>query len=294
MSTAAISRRRLLHTFAAAPLAIPASLAAATAKPRLRTAICAYSFRDALARKTLSYDDLVHMAVENDVDGLDLTVYWFPSTASSFLLPLRRLAYKNSVELYSISVRTNMCQPTAELRQKEFTTLKGWVDVAHELGAGHIRVFGGTVPKGETEDHAASWVVEILNYAAEYAGSKGVILGLENHGGITAKASRIVDIVKRVNSPWVAVNLDTGNFDENAYEQIAAILPYSANVQFKTEIRVEGGKRVPSDWNRLTKMLADGGYRGYMALEYEGKEDAATAVPPLLVELNRLAHKYSA
>jgi hypothetical protein len=92
----------------------------------------------------------------------------------------------------------------------------------------------------------------------------------------------------------VAVNLDTGNFDENAYEQIAAILPYSANVQFKTEIRVEGGKRVPSDWNRLTKMLADGGYRGYMALEYEGKEDAATAVPPLLVELNRLAHKYSA
>ncbi|MEZ5353597.1 MAG: sugar phosphate isomerase/epimerase family protein [Bryobacteraceae bacterium] len=305
MPTNTFDRRRFLQTLSAAPIAIPgaagvaASVAVSAAhaaekrKARLRTAICAYSFRDALAKKTLTYEDLIPMAVENDVDGLDLTVYWFPSTESSFLMPLRRMAYQNGVELYSISVRTNMCQPTADLRKKEFSTLRKWVDVAHELGAGHIRVFGGTVPKGETEDHAATWVVDILNYAAEYAGSKGIVLGLENHGGITAKADRIVDIVKQVNSPWVAVNLDTGNFDADAYEQIAKILPYAANVQFKTEIRVEGGKRVPADWDRLTKMLADGGYRGYLALEYEGQGDARAAVPPLLTELNRLAHKYS-
>ncbi len=288
-----MQRRRFLEVLSAAPIAASAAFAAEKKKARLRTAICAYSFREALAKKTLSYEDLIPMAVENDVDGLDLTVYWFPSTDSSFLVPLRRLAYVNAVEIYSISVRTNMCQPTAELRKKEFSNLRKWVDVAHELGAGHIRVFGGTVPKGETEDHAASWVVDILNYAAEYAGSKGVVLGLENHGGITAKADRIVDIVKQVNSPWVAVNLDTGNFTENAYQQIATILPYAANVQYKTEIRVEGGKSVPSDWDRLTKMLADGGYRGYLALEFEGKENAEQAVPPLLTELNRLAHKYS-
>ncbi|MEZ5402052.1 MAG: sugar phosphate isomerase/epimerase family protein [Bryobacteraceae bacterium] len=289
-------RRWFLQALSALPAAGTAALAAPEAgrkTPRLRTAICAYSFRDALQKKTLTYEDLIPMAVESGVDGLDLTVYWFPSTDAKFLLPLRRLAYVNGVELYSISVRTNMCQPTAELRQKEFGALKGWVDVASELGAGHIRVFGGTVPKGESDDSAASWVVEILNYAAEYAGSKGVILGLENHGGITAKASRIVDIVKRVNSPWVGVNLDTGNFDADAYRQIAQILPYAVNVQFKTEIRTEGGKREAADWDRLTKMLAEGGYRGYLALEYEGKDDALKAVPPMLTELNRLAHKYS-
>ena len=75
---------------------------------------------------------------------------------------------------------------------------------------------------------------------------------------------------------------------------VAQILPYTANVQFKTEIRTEGGKREASDWDRLTKMLATGGYRGYMALEYEAKEDPKAAMPKLLARLNELARKYSA
>jgi sugar phosphate isomerase/epimerase len=283
------------HFLAAVPaLAVPAAASPpAGRKARLRTAICAYSFRDALGKKTMTYDDLVHLAVETGVDGLDLTVYWFPSTDSSFLLPLRGLAYRNGVEIYSISVRTNMCQPTPELRAKQFADLKQWVDVAAALGAGHIRVFGGTVPKQNTEDQAAGWVVDVLSYGAEYAGSRGVVLGLENHGGITERAERIVDIVKRVNSPWVGVNLDTGNFNRDAYAQITQILPYAVNVQFKTEIRDAAGQRVESDWDRLTRMLAEGGYKGYMALEYEAREDPRVAMPRLLARLNELARKYS-
>jgi sugar phosphate isomerase/epimerase len=242
----------------------------------------------------MTYDDVVRSAVENDVDGLDLTVYWFPSTDDSFLIPLRAFAYRNGVDIYSISVRTNMCQPTAELRDKELADVRKWVDVAARLGAGQIRVFGGTVPKGGSEDEAAKWVVDVLGRGAEYAGRHGVILGLENHGGITSRAERIVQIVKSVNSPWAQVNLDTGNFDRDAYEQIAQILPYTANVQFKTEIRAEGGRREPSDWDRLAKMLASAGYRGYMALEYEAKEDPKTAMPRLLARLRALARKYSA
>ena len=96
-----------------------------------------------------------------------------------------------------------------------------------------------------------------------------------------------------MNSPWAQVNLDTANFDRAAYQQIAQILPYTANVQFKTEIRTEGGKREVSDWDRLARMLATGGYRGYMALEYEAKEDPTVAMPGLLSKLNTLARKYS-
>lgn len=287
-------KRRQFLTALPMAAALPASPPPpASKRARLRTAICAYSYRTALEKKTMTYDDLVHLAVDTGVDGLDLTVYWFPSTGPEFLLPLRGLAYRNGVEIYSISVRTNMCQPTPELREKELADVKKWVDVAFTLGAGHIRVFGGTVPKGRTEDEAAGWVVDVLSRAAEYAGTRGVILGLENHGGITERAERIVEIVKKVNSPWAAVNLDTGNFNRDAYTQIAQILPYAANVQFKTEIRDAEGQRVESDWDRLTKMLAESGYRGYMALEYEAREDPKTAMPRLLGKLNDLALKYS-
>lgn len=293
-----MKRRAWLQTIATAGTAALTRPGAATEqgarKPRLRTAICAYSYRQALQSGKLKYEDLVRLAVDYGTDGLDLTVYWFPSTDDSFLLPLKGLAYRNAVEIYSISVRTDLCRPTAELRDKEVAEVKKWVDVAAKLGAGHIRVFGGNVPKGESEDRAVEWVVDILRRSAEYAGSKGVILGLENHGGITERAERILQIVDTVNSPWVGVNLDTGNFREDAYRQIEMILPKAVNAQFKSEIRNEAGERVEADWDRIMRMFAKHGYRGYLALEYEGKEDAMAAVPRLTAELNRLAKKHTA
>ena len=238
----------------------------------------------------MSYKDLIQKTVENDVDGLDLTVYWFPDTADSFLLPLKYAAYRNAVEIYSISVRTEMTQSTPEMQAKELAELRKWVDVAEKLGAGHIRVFGGKIPAGATEDQAAEWVIECLKRASEYAGSKGVILGLENHGGITEKADTILKIVKAVDSPWVGINLDTGNFNRNAFEQISKCIPYAVNVQVKTEIRPgPDGAAVPSDWDRIAAMLNSGGYRGYLALEYEGKEDPGTAMPGLLKRLRTVA-----
>jgi sugar phosphate isomerase/epimerase len=287
-----MKRRDLLLSVPAAAIAMAAPPdAARSKKSRLRTAICAYSFRNQLQSKAMSYEDLVHLAVDLDVDGLDLTVYWFPSTEDSFLLPLRRLAFKNAVEIYSISVRSDMCKPPGAAREQQAADLRKWVDVANKLGASHIRVFGGTVPKDSTDEQAAGWVTEMLRDAAPYAGSKGVILGLENHGGVTEKASTIVRIVKGVDSPWVGVNLDTGNFNGDAYKQIAEILPYAVNAQFKTHIREERGKSVPSDWARIVRMFRDSGYKGYFALEYEDKEDATVAVPRLTRELNKLARQ---
>jgi sugar phosphate isomerase/epimerase len=288
-----VLRRDLFQLAAAGTLAslAPAQTSTPSKKARLRTAICAYSFRKDLASKSMSYEDLVRLAVDLNVDGLDLTVYWL-DTSDATLLPLRRLAYRNAVEIYSISVRTEMCKPAGAERDKEIAGLHKWVDVAEKLGAGHIRVFGGKVPPGVTTEQASQWVTEILKTGSEYSGSKGVILGLENHGGITEKADTIIKIVKAVDSPWVGINLDTGNFNRNAYQQIEQCLPYAVNSQFKVEIRPGNDDRqVHADWPKLVKMFADSGYRGYFALEYEAKEDAKVAVPRLTRELNNLVAK---
>jgi len=284
-----MNRRTWLTAAAAAAASLPARAAVETSggKSRLRSAICAYSFRNELQKKTMTYEDLVRLAVDLNVDGLDMTVYWFPSTADSFLLPLRRLAFRSGVEIYSISVRSEMTKAPGAEREKEIEGLRKWVDVADKLGAGHIRVFGGNVPKTSTEDQAAGWVAEVLKPACEYAGTKGVILGLENHGGITLEAKRIIEIVKKVDSPWLGINLDTGNFRDNSYSQIEMCVPYAVNVQVKQNIR-EGGATVDSDWARIVGMLRRGGYKGYLALEYEEKEPAPTAVPRLMTKLRQV------
>ncbi len=272
---------------AGAPLAVGASL-----KPRLRPALCAYSFRTELQKGTLKYEDLIRISAENDLDGVDLTVYWFPNTEDSFLLPLKRLAYRSGIEIYSISVRTELTKPVGATRDQALTDLKKWVDVAAKLGAGHIRVFGGAIPKTSTEDEAANWVAETLVPAGEYASRHGIILGLENHGGVTERAATIVKIVKKVNSPWVGINLDTANFKTQVYEQIETIAPLAVNVQVKAMIKDENGP-APSDWDRVAKMLVKNNYRGYLALEYEEKDSALEATPALFKKLREVCARHS-
>src|SRR3954471_10911182 len=118
-----------------APPAQPAGQPPREAGPaRFRTGLVAYSYRKALEAKTMTYEDLIRIAVETGTDGIDLTVYWLPGISDADLLPLRRLAYKNRVEIYSIGTRVRLAQPTDALRQKELDELRKWLDVAQKLG----------------------------------------------------------------------------------------------------------------------------------------------------------------
>lgn len=289
----AMNRRELLQT-------VPA-LAAATqlrgqsdTKCRLRAGLVAYSFRKQFEAKTMTYEGLIRYVSELGLDGIDTTVYWFPDTSDQFLASLRRTAYKNAVNLYSIAVRVRLCQPTPELQRAEVENAKKWVDVAEKVGATHVRVFGGSVPKGATQDQAIGWAVEVLKRSAEYAGSKGILLGVEDDGGLTTTAEPTVEIVKKADSPWVGINLDTGNFPRNGYSQVALCIPYATSVHFKANISGADGTKEKSDWDRLLGMFAKAGYKGYISLEYEEKENAETAVPVLAAELRRGVRKYSA
>ena len=226
----------------------------------------------------MTYEALIRNVSEWGLDGLDTTVYWFPDTSDQFLASLRRVAYRNAVHLYSIAARVRLCQPTPELQLAEVDNVKKWVDVAEKVGATHVRVFGGAIPKGATEPQAIAWAVEVLKRSSDYAGSKGVLLGIEDDGGLTTTAEPTVEIVKRADSPFVGINLDTGNFPKNGYSQVALCLPYALNVHFKVNIGGADGTKEKADWDRLLGMFAKAGYKGYISLEYEEKESAETAV----------------
>ena len=91
-----MTRRSFLTTAGAAIVAaaVPDARArqAPPGKARFRTGLVAYSYRQALQAKTMTYEDLIRIAVETGTDGIDMTVYWLPGTSDDYLLPLRRLA----------------------------------------------------------------------------------------------------------------------------------------------------------------------------------------------------------
>jgi sugar phosphate isomerase/epimerase len=164
--------------------------------------------------------------------------------------------------------------------------VKRWVDYAAVMGAPHIRIFAGNAgkaPRAEAVKHALSAIEE----CCEYSGKKGIFLGLENHGGIVTEPRELIEVVKAVKSPWFGVNLDTGNFrTDDPYEDIAACAPYAVNVQIKAEIKRRGATASePADLGRLSTILRDSGYQGYVALEYESAPDPWQAVPTWLARM---------
>ena len=297
-----LPRRSFLRSLAvtAAAVGAPAAIAvpsgpggpSATAgeKPRLLVGCCAYSFSKYFEKKRMTMEEFILKGVEMGVDGVDITTYWLKSTDPAYLFQFRNFAYKNAMPFSGAAIGTNMCQPDASKRAQELEKVKQWVDRTELLGAAHLRVFGGEVPKSATEEQAIGWVVEIMKPACDYAATKGVILGIESHGGITSKAANIIEILKRVDSPYAGCNLDISNFPENPYPQIEACLPYATHTHIRD---FYGEKKEPLDLDRIWQMFARAGYKGYMSAEYESEEDAMTGVPKLIDKIKALCHQYS-
>jgi sugar phosphate isomerase/epimerase len=270
--------------------------------PRLQLSLAAYSFRqffkdaskanapEPAADKRIDLFQFIDYCADHGCVGTELTSYYFPKDFDdAYLIRLRRHAFLRGVAVSGTAVGNTFTQPKGEKRDIELANVRKWVDHAAVLGAPHIRVFAGNLQKGSTAEEAKSLSIAALEECGEYAGRKGVFLGLENHGGIVAEPKDILDIVTAVKSPWIGINLDTGNFHtDDPYADIASCAPYAVNVQVKSEIQKRGQKKELADLPRLVKILRDANYQGFVALEYEAAEDPWQAVPPLLQKLREL------
>lgn len=273
-----------------------------TGKPRLLLSLAAYSFRDTFpimrgkpntkvpAGKGTDMFKFIDYCAAHGCDGAEVTSYFFAEETDDYLLRLRRHAFLRGVAISGTAIGNNFSLPKGPKLDEEIATTKKWIDRAALLGAPHIRVFAGNVPKDAknfTRADADKNVITSLEEVGAYAAKKGVFLGLENHDSI-GSAATLLPMVKAVNNPWVGINLDSGNFKtEDPYKDFAECVPYSLNVQFKVEIHV-GATNKPADLKRFTQILRDGGYQGWIALEYEAKEDPAVAVPRILGEMKTL------
>jgi sugar phosphate isomerase/epimerase len=149
-----------------------------------------------------------------------------------------------------------------------------------------IRIFSGSVKKGQSADEAHRLAVSAIEECCEYAGKRAIHLALENHGGLTATADGMLKLIGDVKSPWFGVNFDSGNFHgEDVYGELAQIAPYTVNAQIKVVISPAKQKRQPSDFKRLAKILRDAGYRGYVVLEYEESGNPRTECPKYIEQL---------
>jgi len=238
----------------------------------------------------MTMEEFIVKGVELGVSGVDITTYWLKSTDPAYLASLRCFAYRQGMPFSGLAIRDDLCQPDPAKRKETLQSVKKWVDATELLGTGHLRVFGDRLPPGASEDQGVQWVVETMKPACDYAAKKGVILGIETHSGLSIQPGMVVEILRRVDSPYAGCNLDISNFRDDPYPLIEACTPFATHVHVRD---LYGEHKTPLDLDRVWQIFARSGYKGYMSAEYEGQEDPMTGMPKLLGQIKALCRKYS-
>jgi sugar phosphate isomerase/epimerase len=249
-------------------------------------------------------EKVLEHAADLRLDGVEILHAQMGSEENADLQRLKRIAFTLGLDLYSLSIHQDFVQPDAEERAKHIAHTKRCIEVAHALGVPCIRLnsgrwktiksfndlmkTGGVEPpvEGCAEDDAFRWVIQSVELCLGHAERYGVMLALENHWGLTRTAEGVLRIVEAIDSPWLRVCLDTGNLlnvDRDPwtpdYEGMARLAPQAVLVHAKTYFGGGEWYALDVDYARVAAMLRPVNFRGYVSLEFEGKEEAATAVP---------------
>lgn len=263
----------------------------------------AYSFSDLLMardardkQQVYTLFNLLDWCATQKIKGLDPTAYFFPTypevPSDEYLKKFKDRAAELGIVITGTGIRNDFASPDPKVRQAGVELAKKWIVTASKMGAPIVRVFSGEIPKGYENkwNEVAGWMIDCYKECAAFGEKYGVKIGIQNHGDMLQTAEQCLYILKAVNSKWVGLIVDTGNFKTaDPYKDIAEVVSYAINWQIKESV-FGIGSEVPTDYKRLIQVIKDGGYKGYLPIEtllVRGKPyDPFTLVPQMLNELS--------
>lgn len=255
------------------------------------------------------FDRCLDIADQMGFDGVELLLYQLEQNellSHSKLMSYKRRALALGLPLIGMSTHQGFVSPDAEVRKQNIDRTIGQIELAYKLGIPTMRVNTGRwgtskdfdtlmanrgiepALEGYTDEDGFPWVIDALEQCVTVAEKCGIVLGLENHWGLGLTPEGILRIVDAVDSPWLQITTDTGNFLEEPYERLEQIAARSILVQAKTYYGGGQWYSLDLDYQRIGQILRKHNYRGFISLEFEGMEDYTTAIPKSL-ELLRQA-----
>lgn len=294
-----VTRRQFLTTTALLPLAatVPISTARGasvlalepikrTGGPSLKPALNIYSFLEALnenkkdAAKGIDLFGVCDFCARLNIEAMDMTGYFFPEypkvPTDAFVSRVKRYAHARGVVINGTGIRNDFTVADKAVRAAGVQLTKDWIEAGARLGATVIRVFAGpqspikdwrVAGAGAKRDDIEKWMADDLRVCAEYGEKFGVIVGVQNHGDFLNTGAEHVALLRRVGHPCCGALVDTGKYlTADPYADIALITPHAVGWQIK-ETMGSDLKSPRADFKRLIKIIAAGGYRGFVPIE---------------------------
>jgi sugar phosphate isomerase/epimerase len=238
-------------------------------------------------------------------DGVEILHRQMADESPAYVTRLKQTAFRHGVPLVMLSIHQDFVDPDPAKRQTEIDHTIRCLHLAARLGIPCIRLNSGrwnTIASfddlmkvkgqeppspGHTDKDAFDWVVAAIQACLPAAERVGVMMALENHWGLTTSVDTLLAIHKAVGSPWLGINLDTGNYPGDPYAGIATLAPHASIVQAKTYYGGGEWYTLDLDYVRIARILRAAGFAGWVSLEMEGRESPETAVPKSLALLRR-------
>lgn len=258
--------------------------------PWERVAVAAYSFREyivgwdggegkspssvAAASKLDLKDFAAHVAEKFNVHKIEPWSRVFPSTDPKYLEQLRSATEKAGSAVVDIAVDGEYSQYATDPAERDRALALGkqWIDVGAALGSPSIRTH---IQAAKDSKPDVARAADILLRTAEYAAKKNVVVHLENDDPVSEDPFFVVQVVEKVNSPWLRALPDFCNtlaaHDEDyAYRGIDAMFAHAYGIcHVKDGETNEQGKAVHVDLARTFAILRKHGYKGYCSIEYD-------------------------
>ncbi|MDF7818503.1 sugar phosphate isomerase/epimerase [Runella sp. MFBS21] len=241
-------------------------------------------------------ENVIDEAARLGIEGVDILHRQMDNEDNAYLQKLKRHAFVNGVDLICLSIHQSFVSPDAAERQKNIDHTLHCIELAYKLGIPSIRLNSGRwntiksfdelmakrgvepILPGYTEDDGFKWCIDSIEKCLSKAAECGVMLALENHWGLTSTPEGLLRIRKAIDSPWLGVLLDTGNFLEDPYTKLEKVAPVANFVQAKTYYGGGEWYTLDLDYKRIINILRQANYKGYIALEFEGKEAPESGV----------------
>ena len=281
------NRRNFLTALPAISLAraVPFSEDITTKKGiRFRLSLNAYSFNDMLMKKKISKEEILEFCANTGFDAVDMTGYYFssyPETPSDAeIFDFKRKAHALGIEISGTGVRNEFSYSDSNALAKEIDTVLRWIEVASKMGAPVLRIFTAKqYSTGEERKRVNDRILFALNKCVEKAAAHGIILGIQNHNDFLRTADECHELIGSINSPWLGLVVDTGNFiAADPYEEIRKSLPLAVNWQVKEKLLING-VQTRMDLKRLCSIIQSSNYKGNIPIETLGMNDPLNEVP---------------
>ncbi|NKC01045.1 MAG: TIM barrel protein [Pseudomonadales bacterium] len=179
--------------------------------------------------------------------------------------------------------------------------VKRWMAMANLLGCSIVRVNA----QGDGDPVArAARTADALDQLAEDGQSMGLAVVVENHGGLSSDGAWLANVMSMAKHSGVGTLPDFGNFKTgqdaqgedvwyDRYLGVTELMPYAKAVSAKSYGFGSDGNDTATDYNRMMKIVLDAGYRGYVGIEYEGRElDEASGIRATKALLERIRDQY--